>query len=100
MVDWSRNYLWRSAEELLHRLDRLVDSLGDQRRRFATAYALSGELAGDLVPHGQRVPPRGVTVQLVGSAPSLATVVVGEIGQTHVRIYGSEACRVDLWAEI
>lgn len=100
MLDWSRNTVATTFEALTKRIDRLVDSLGDQGRKFATAYALSAGADGQLVPHGQRFAPRGVTHQLVGSSPSTAVVTVGEIGPQYVRIYTTANCTADLYAEI
>lgn len=97
-VNWTRRMFGETVAALVPRLDALVDSLGQVERQLLTAHALTVTgAAGQLVPHGRTRPPRSVRVQLVGDTAVSAIVTVGAIDATHVRVYTTAACKVDVY---
>lgn len=80
--------------ELGRRLDRLVESLFDER--VIPGVQLIAGAGGQLVSlDGFRA--RRASVQVTGEAPSSAVVTVGQIDETHVRLYTTANCTVDVY---
>lgn len=90
MIEWVYNRL--DTGDLPRRLDRLVNSLSDER--VIPDVALTGAAAGDLIPHGGAA--RYIRAQVMGANPAIG-VSVGDIDTQYVRLYSTAACVVNLY---
>jgi hypothetical protein len=90
-LDWTHG---RVPGELGRLLDRLVASLFDER--VIPGVELLAGAGGQLVSlDGFRA--GRASVQVTGGAPSSAVVTVGQIDETHVRLYTTANCTVDVY---
>lgn len=90
-LDWVYG---RVPGELGRLLDRLVESLFDER--VIAGVQLVAGAGGQLVSlDGFRA--SRASVQVTGGAASTAVVTVGQIDETHVRLYTTANCTVDVY---
>jgi hypothetical protein len=87
----------RDVKALFDRLTTLFAGLGDQIRLVRSGVDLTGAASGEFVAHSLGFKPKAVSVQKTGDASSTAHVTVGERTDTHVRLYASAACTVDVY---
>jgi hypothetical protein len=76
------------------RIARLVHSIQDVK--VIENVSLTNAAEGQLIAHHAKRAPRSVLYVLTGDAASTAIVTLGVIDATHVRMYASANCTVDL----
>jgi hypothetical protein len=88
----------QALAEFFERVKALVYSLSpDQTRLVQRGVDLVTGADGQLVRHGQEpATPKSASAVVRGDSASAAVVTVGEITSTHVRLYTTADCTVDL----